>query len=58
MRLDFGEESVARLLGVSQQHAVVLLEEDGIIDGGVTDAQRTLHYDRLARLPYAQNRHS
>ena len=58
MRLDSGEESVARLLGVSQQHAVVLFEEDGIIDGGVTDTQRTLHHDRLGRLPYAENRHS
>ena len=58
MRLDFGEQSVAGLLGVSQQHAVVLLEEDGVIHGGVTHAQRTLHHDRLRRLPHAQNGHA
>ena len=58
VRLDSLEEGVARLLGVSQQHAVVRLEEDRVVDGRVSDSQRSLHHDRLSRLPNAKNRHS
>ena len=58
VRLNLGEKGVARLLSISQQHAVVLLEEDGVVDGGVTHAQRSLHHDRLSSLPYAEHRHA
>jgi len=47
--LELGKESVAGLLGVAQEHGRVLVEEDGVVDGGVTDTKRPLHDNNLKR---------
>lgn len=44
---DFGLQGVAGLLGVAQQHGRVGFVEDGVVDGGVSHAQRTLHHNHL-----------
>ena len=41
------EESVAGLLGVTQQHGCVGLEEDRVVHGSVADSEGTLHHDGL-----------
>lgn len=45
----FGLQGVAGLLGVAQQHGRVGLVEDGVVHGGVSYAQRTLHHNHLAK---------
>lgn len=45
---DPGLEAVARLLGVAQQHGGVGFVEDGVVHGGVADAQRTFHHHHLS----------
>ena len=47
MFLELGEETVAGLLCVSEQHGGVLVEEDGIVDSGVAYTQRSLHHNNL-----------
>jgi len=55
---DLGQECVAGLLGIAQQHAGVLLEEDGVVHRRVAHAQRTLHHNHLLREPDAQDGHA
>ena len=47
MLLELGEESVARFLRVAQQHGRVLVEEDGVVDSRVADAEGALHHNHL-----------
>ena len=49
MLLQLGQESVASLLGVSEQHGGVLVEEDRVVDGSVADAERSLHDNDLEK---------
>ena len=58
MSFDLGEQRVAGLLGVTQQHGRVRLVKDGIVYGGITDTQRSLHHDDLLGQPYFQNGHA
>ena len=51
MLLELGEEPVARLLCVAQQHGRVLVEEDGVVDSRVADAEGALHHNHLRRWP-------
>ena len=44
---ELGEEAVAGLLGVAEQHGGVLVEENGVVHGGVANTQRPLHYNDL-----------
>ena len=62
------QQAVTRLLGVTQQlgrfvssgfvskylfyHGVVLVEEDGVVDGGVAHAEGPLHHHGLGALPH------
>merc|ERR1719384_1322564 len=52
------QKAIAGLLGVSQQHGVVLIKEDGVVDGSVTNTERPLHNNRLSRLPYPEDGHA
>merc|ERR1719153_1530714 len=52
------QKAVAGLLGVSQQHGVVLVKEDGVVDGSVTNTEGPLHNNRLSGLPYPENWHA
>ena len=36
---ELGEEAVAGLLGVAEQHGGVLVEENGVVHGGVSNTQ-------------------
>ena len=36
---------------LAAHHSVVLLEEDGVVDGGVADSKGPLHHDGLGALP-------
>ncbi len=58
MIFDLAEQSVASLLGVTQQHGSIGFVKNGVVDGGVTDAQRTLHDDDLLGQPDFQNGHA
>lgn len=45
--LKLNKESIAGLLGVSEQHVGVGLEEDGVVDSSIANTQGTLHHDYL-----------
>lgn len=47
---DFRGQRVAGLLGVPEEHGGVGLVEDGVVDGSVTNTQRSLHHDNLQRM--------
>merc|ERR1719178_476839 len=52
------QQAVTRLLGVTQQHGVVLVEEDGVVDGGVAHAEGPLHHHGLSALPHPEYGHA
>lgn len=58
MILNLGQESIARLLGVTKQHGSVGLVKDGVVDGSIANSERALHNDHLLGKPYFENRHS
>ena len=43
MFLELGKEAVAGLLSVAEQHGCVGVEEDGVVHGCVSNAQRRLN---------------
>ena len=49
MLLELGEEAVAGLLGVAEQHGGVGVEEDGVVHRCVSNAQRPLHNNDLKK---------
>ena len=49
MFLELGKEAVAGLLGVAEQHGGVGVEENGVVHGCVSNAQRSLHYNDLKK---------
>ena len=49
MLLDLGAETIAGLLGVAEQHGRVLVEEDRVVDGGVSNSQGPLHDNNLKK---------
>ena len=49
MFLELGKEAVAGLLGVAEQHGGVGVEENGVVHGCVSNAQRPLHYNDLEK---------
>lgn len=49
MFLELGQEGIAGLLSISKQHVSVLLEENGVVDGSVADAEGSLHNDDLRK---------
>src|ERR1041384_7622517 len=52
------EDFVEHLLRVAEQHAVVLLVEERIVDPGVARGHAALHDDRGLALPHFQHRHA
>merc|ERR1719402_1287869 len=52
------QEPVARLLGVSQQHSIVLVEEDGVVHRRVSHTQSPLHHHALSGLPHPEHWHA
>ena len=55
---ELGEQGIAGLLRIAEQHGSVGFEEDWIVDGSITDAQRPLHDDYLVRAPYSKDGHT
>ena len=49
MFLELGKEAVAGLLGVTEQHGGVGVEENWVVHGCVSNAQRSLHYNDLKK---------
>ena len=47
MLLQLGQEAVAGLLGIAEQHGSVLVEEDRVVNGSVADTEGPLHDDDL-----------
>ena len=58
MIFNLAEQSVASLLGVTQQHGSIGFVKNGIVYGGVTHTQRTFHDDDLLGQPHFQDGHS
>lgn len=50
--LHFGEEFLAGLLGVPQQHTIVGFVEHWVIDGSIPNPHGSLHHDTLFSFPY------
>ena len=53
---ELGEEAVAGLLGVAEQHGGVLVEKDWVVHSSVADTKRPLHNHDLVRLPHPEQR--
>jgi len=47
MFLELSKQSITRLLGITQQHGCVLVEEDRIINSSITHSQGALHHHHL-----------
>jgi hypothetical protein len=58
MIFDLAEQSVASLLGITQQHGSIGFVKNRIVYGGVTDTHRTLHDDDLLGQPHFQDGHA
>mmetsp|Transcript_24334 Transcript_24334/g.62746 ORF Transcript_24334/g.62746 Transcript_24334/m.62746 type:complete len:220 (-) Transcript_24334:623-1282(-) len=56
--LELRLEALERLLRIAEEHARVLLDEDGVVDAGVARPHRALHNDHLLRVPHFQDRHA
>merc|ERR1712176_746030 len=57
-RVQSAVESIASFLGVSQKHVGVVLVEQRVVNGGVSDTKRSLHDNGLLSVPDSENGHS
>ena len=45
--LQLAQQTVAGFLGIAKQHSCVLVEEDGVVNGGIPYTKGSLHDDNL-----------